>query len=105
MTGRNIRPRPPAVEPHELGAVLVQDVAGHDPLFPAFRQHHDHPSTRTNIVDVMREVLELLGLKGPNHRPLKLREESMFDAGRIQAMEILVAVEDVDVLLVESGAE
>ena len=55
--------RPSPVEPDELGAVLVQDVGGDDAEGLAFRQHHDHESTRTNILDVMRQVLELFEFK------------------------------------------
>jgi hypothetical protein len=55
---------PSAVELHELGAVPVQDVGGHDALGAALRQHHDHRITRTNIRDVVRQVLELLEVKG-----------------------------------------
>ena len=85
--------------------MTVQDVGGHDALGPAFRQHHDHESTRTNIVDVMGQVLELFEVEGTNQRPLKLREESMIGACRIQTLEILLVVQDVDVLAVESGPE
>ena len=81
--------RPSAVEPHELRAVLVQDVGGDDALGSAFRQHHDHESTGTNILDVMRQVLELFEIKGANQRPVKLREESVRGAGRIETLEIL----------------
>ena len=97
--------RPSAVEPHELGAVPVQDVGGHDALGAALRQHHDHESTRTNIRDVMRQVLELFEVKGTNQRPLKLREESVCGACRIETMEILLIVQEVDVLPLESGPE
>ena len=83
----------------------MQDVGGDDALGPAFRQHHDHVSTGANILDVMGEVLELFELEGTNQRPVKLREESMLGACRIEAMEILFTVQDVDVLLVESGPE
>ena len=85
--------------------MLVQDVAGHDALFPAFRQHHDHASTGANILDVMREVLELLEVEVADQRALKLCEESMFGAGLVETMEILLAVQDVDVLPLESGLE
>ncbi len=97
--------RPSAVEPYELGPVLVQDVGGHDAEGPPFRQHHDHESARTKILDVMREVLEFFEVEAANQRPLELREESMVGACRIETMEILFAVQDVDVLPVESGPE
>ena len=103
MAWRDVRPRPAAVEADELCAVLVQDVAGHDALFPAFGQHHEHTSTRSNILDVMGEVLEILGLKVTNQRPLKLREESMFGAGLVKTMEAFFTLQEVDVALVESG--
>ena len=61
--GGKLLARPSAVEPHELGPVTVQDVGGHDALGPAFRQHHDHESTGPNILDVMRQVLELFELE------------------------------------------
>ena len=97
--------RPAAVELHELGAMTVQDVGGHDALGPAFRQHHDHESAGANIVDVMRQVLELFEVEGTNQRALKLREEAMVGARRIETLEILLIVQDVDVLPDESGAE
>ena len=83
----------------------MQDVGGDDAQDAAFRQHHDHVSTRTHIVDVVRQVLELFEVEGANQRPLKLREESMLGAGRIETLEILLIVQDVDVLAVESGPE
>jgi hypothetical protein len=54
---------------------------------------------------VVREVLELFELERAYQRPLKLREESMLGPCRIETLQILLAVEDVDVLPVESGAE
>jgi hypothetical protein len=97
--------RPPAVEPHELGAVLVQDVGGDGALDPALHQHHDHVSTGTNILDVMRQVLELFEIEGAYQRPLELREESVLGTGRIETLEILLVVQDVDVFTAESGAK
>ena len=53
----------------------------------------------------MGQVFELFELEGTNQRPMKLREESMRGACRVEAMEILLTVQDVDVLLVESGPQ
>jgi hypothetical protein len=53
----------------------------------------------------MGEVLELFEVEGTNHRPLELREKSMFGAGRIEAMDILLTVQDIDVPPPESGPE
>ena len=53
----------------------------------------------------MRQVLELFEVKGTNQRPLKLREESVFGACRIETIEILLIVQEVDVLPLESGPE
>jgi hypothetical protein len=95
---RNVRPRPAAVETDELGPVLVQDVACHDALFPALRHHHDDVSTRTNVLDVMGEVLELLEIEGADHRAMELGEESVRGARRVQTIQIFFTVQDVDAL-------
>ena len=44
-------------------------------------------------------------VEGANQRPLKLREESVLGPCRIETIEILLVVQDVDVLLVESRLE
>ena len=103
--GGKLRVRPSAVEPHVLGPVLVQDVGGDDPQGSLSRQHHDHVSTGTDICNVMGQVFELFELEGTNQRPMKLREESMRGACRVEAVGILLTVQDVDVLLVESGPQ
>ena len=102
---RKLLARPSAVELDEIGPMTVQDVGGHDALGSAFRQHHDHESTCTHILDVMRQVLELFEVEGTNQRPLKLREESVVGARRVEALEILLVVQDVDVVTEESGLQ
>jgi hypothetical protein len=83
----------------------MQDVGGHDAQAPALHQHHDHVPARPHVLDVMGEVLEFFELQAPDQRALKLREESMLGAGRIEPLEILVAVQHVDILAVEAGPE
>ena len=103
--GRQLLAGPAAVEADELGAVVVQDVGGDDAQDAAFGQHHDHVAAGAHILDVVRQMLELLEVEGPDQRALELRQEAVLDAGRIETMEILLAVQDVDVLAIESGLE
>jgi hypothetical protein len=85
--------------------VLVQDVGRGDAKGSAFRQYHNHELTRSHILDVMRQVLELFELQRTDQLPLKLREKSVRGPGRVQTLKVLLAVQDVDVLLAESGLE
>ena len=58
----------------------------------------------TDVV-LMRQLLELFELEGPNERPLHVGEESVLGSVRIETMEPLVAVKHFDVLTVESRLE
>src|SRR4029450_818417 len=55
--------------------------------------------------DVVREVLELFELESTDQPALKLGEQSVPDAFRIEAVEVLLAVQHVDVFAAESGTE
>ena len=85
--------------------MLVQDVGGYSALRLAFGQHHEHASTGANILDMMREVLELVEVKGANHCPLKLREEPAFGPSLVETTEPVLALQKVDVLLMKSRLE
>ncbi len=83
----------------------MQDVGRDDSLAAASGQHHDHVAPGAHVLDVVRQVLELFEIQRPDQRPLKLRQESMIGPGRIEATEVLLTMQDIDVLAVESGSE
>ena len=83
--------------------MLVQDLGDYPALRLAFGQHHQHASARANVLDVVREVLELVQVERPDHRALKLREESMVGSGLVEAAEPLFPLQKIDVLLLEPG--
>ena len=71
----------------------MQDIGGDEALGAASDQHHDHVAPGAHILDLVGQVLELLEIQGADHRALKLRDEAMLGARRIEAFEIVLAVQ------------
>src|SRR4029079_18687773 len=59
---------------------------------------------RSHVLHVMKQVFVLVAER-PHQGPLKLGEEPVLGAGGIRPVEVLFAMEDVDVLPREPGVE
>ena len=90
-------PCPSAVELDGFRAVGAQDVRSGLTLVTFLREHHDHASARPHVFYQMLQVSALVAERS-SQRPLKLRQEPMLGARGIRTVEVLFAMEDVDVL-------
>jgi hypothetical protein len=103
VRARHGTPCPSTVETHELGAVRVENPRHEIASILVFRKNHDHEASCAHILDVMPKVHGLLSRPGQsNQRSLKLREEAMFGSARIEAVHVVLSVENIDVLSVNS---
>jgi hypothetical protein len=74
---------------HEVWSILV------------FRKSHDHEASCSHILNVMPKVHGFLNRPSQsNQRSLELREEAMFGSTRIEAMQVLLSVKNIDVFSV-----
>ena len=99
-------PRPSAIEADELCAVSIQDVGCTYTLISFIGKDHDDESSCTNVVDMVAQMLVLLGrTREAKQRALELSQESVLLPCGIEAADIFVTVQDVDVLSIEASTK
>src|SRR5687768_15902954 len=81
----------------------IQDISCAHASIAFLGQHHNHESACSYVFNMVPQVFVLLrGAGEAKQRALELSEKSVFLPGRIETIDVLVAVEDVDLLSFES---
>jgi hypothetical protein len=97
---------PAAVKANELGAVCVQDIRRDVAPLALPRTRHNHEAACAHVVHVMLEMFRFLSLaSGADQRALDLGKEAMAGARRIQPVQILLTVQNVDIFRIETGVQ
>ncbi len=67
--------------------------------------HHDDDAAGTDVLDVLTGVLKLFDrARRPQQRALELREEAARLAGGVEAAQVVLVAQDVDILRLEAGS-
>jgi hypothetical protein len=86
--------------------VSIQDVGCTYTLISFIGKDHDDESSCTNVVDMVAQMLVLLGrTREAKQRALELSQESVLLPCGIEAADIFVTVQDVDVLSIEASTK
>ena len=93
-----------AVEADELRTVVVEDSCHEIASIGVLRKNHDDEAPFAHVLHVMLKIGGLLRGPGqPDQRSLESRQEAMLRSARIEAMQAIFSVQDVDVLPVNPG--